>query len=89
MHSKNLKKKLLDCSELEKDFIHKRLRGLSGNSIEIAIPDDINYFSRSQEIDEGIRLILSVMNKSFVLNQAVALYYNSLENTLKSIADVV
>lgn len=89
LHSKNLKKKLLDCSELEKDFIHKRLRGLSGNSIEIAIPDDINYFSRSQEIDEGIRLILSVMNKSFVLNQAVTLYYNSLENTLKSIADVV
>jgi len=89
LHVASLKKKLTDCNEIEKEFIHKRMRGLSSNSIEIAIPDDINFFSRSKELDEGIRLILSIMNKSFMLDQAISLYYEVLEKTLKSIADTV
>jgi len=89
IHTSNLKKKLLNCNDVEKDFIHKRLKGLCANSIEIAIPDDINYFSRSQEIDEGIRLILSIMNNSFMLTEAASIYYLSLQNALKSISEIV
>jgi len=89
MHINNLKKKLTDCNELEKDYIHKRITSLTANRIDVFLPDDMNYYARTQELDEGIRLILSVMNKSFLVNDAANLYFSSLEKTLHSISDII
>jgi len=88
-HVNNLQKKLSECNELEKDYIHKRLSSLTANRIDVFIPDDMNYYSRTQELDEGIRLILSVMNKSFLVDEAVNLYFSCLEKAFSSISEII
>jgi len=88
-HLNNLNKKLADCNEIEKEYILKRISNLSANRIDVFIPDDMNYYARSQELDEGIRLILSIMNKSFLVDDAVNLYFSSLEKSIRSISSVI
>ena len=46
------------------------------------IPDDINFFSMSQQLDEGIRIISSIMNKKFDPELAASRCYDSYESTL-------
>lgn len=63
-HVKQLLEKLEERPELE-THISKRLRSLSAECIEVCIPDDINFYSYSQQLDEGIRVMSSILNKKF------------------------
>ena len=63
-HVSNIKKSISDRPELE-EVLAKRLKSLTSSCIEINIPDDINFYSHSQQLDEGIRIIKSVIEKSY------------------------
>lgn len=82
-HIKQLQKK---CEETQvddvKDLILKRIESLSSNCIEIAIPDDINFYSTSKELDEGIRIISFVINGIYKVNETVELFHTKLTKRL-------
>ena len=64
IHIGNLRK----TSEERTDISHlvtQRIRSLSSACIDISIPDDINFYSCSGQIDEGIRIISSIMNNTY------------------------
>ena len=63
-HVSSIKKSISDRPELEEVLV-KRLKSLTSSCIEINIPDDINFYSHSQQLDEGIRIIKSVIEKSY------------------------
>lgn len=63
-HIANIKKTLTDRPELEEVLV-KRLKSLTSSCIEVNLPDDINFYSHSQQLDEGIRIIKSVIEKSY------------------------
>lgn len=63
-HVNNLKRKIEERRDLE-EIIGKRLKSLNASRIEVSIPDDINFYSRSQQLDEGIRLISSIINNTY------------------------
>jgi hypothetical protein len=63
-HVDVLKKTLDERKELSEIFT-KRIRSLSTSCLEISIPDDVDYYSKSQQIDEGIRILSSVINNTF------------------------
>ena len=63
-HVENLKKKLEERQEIE-SILSKRLRSLTSSCVDICIPDDLEYYSVSQQLDEGIRIISSVLSNSY------------------------
>jgi len=63
-HVSNLKKSLEEKPE-SAEFISRRIRSLSSSCIDISIPDDMNFYSSSQQLDEGIRVISSIMNNLY------------------------
>lgn len=76
LHIENLKSKMEERLESQ-DFISKRISSLSSSCIDINIPDDINFSSTSSQFDEGIRIISSVINKSYMPNRVANKYYES------------
>ncbi len=64
LHVDALKKKVEERRDLE-EILCKRLKSLNSSRIEVTIPDDINFYSRSQQLDEGIRLISSIINNTY------------------------
>jgi len=83
IHVKNLQKK---CEETQaddvNDLLYKRVASLTSSCIEISIPDDINYYSLSKELDEGIRLITAVINGDYNLDKTVDLFHKKLVSHL-------
>jgi hypothetical protein len=61
-HINRLKLKSEDVTEDAKKYLYQRIKSLSSNSIDIALSDDINFYSHSQELDEGIRMIIGHIN---------------------------
>lgn len=82
VHIERLKKKSEDVTEDAKKYIYQRIKSLSSNSIEVAIPNDINYYSRSQELDEGIRLMIAFINKGPDIEPIVKELQKKLSETL-------
>lgn len=58
----NLKKKIEERSEIE-DILSKRIRSLTASCIEFRIPDDLNYQSNCQQLDEGIRVLSKAVSR--------------------------
>jgi len=88
-HIDRLKKKAEDSREESKEFIFKRIKSLSANSIDIAIPDDINFYSFSQEIDEGIRLITAAMSKRIDAEKHAKEFSVKLEAVINNIGEIL
>ena len=63
-HSDFIKKTIEERSDIE-DVLSKRLRSLNASCIDVCIPDDINFFSDSQQLDEGIRLVMSCIKNTY------------------------
>lgn len=63
-HVASLKKKLEERQELV-HVLSRRLKSLTSSCIDILIPDDMSFFSTSSSIDEGIRVISSVIDGSY------------------------
>lgn len=63
-HINHLKRTIEERQNLS-EVISNRIKALSSSCIEISLADDINFYSCSQQIDEGIRVISAIMNKSY------------------------
>lgn len=75
-HLKSLKEQAQERSDIV-ELLSKRIRSLTASCIDIHLPDDINFYSSSQQLDEGIRIISSVINNTYDP-------YSVAESTLKS-----
>lgn len=82
-HLNNLINSLEEKNEIVAPILQKRINALSSNKIEICIPDDINFFSTSQQLDEGIRIISAMLNKKFDPDFTALKYLNLYELSLK------
>lgn len=82
-HRNSLKKLLEDRPELE-HIVSSRLRCLSSSCINFCIPDDINFYSTSQQLDEGIRIISSIVNNTYSPSHAAKSFLNSYYKTFET-----
>lgn len=89
IHVSRLKKKLDEVTNEGKKYLIQRIKSLSANLIDVAIPDDINYFSRSQELDEGIRILISYINKCPDTEIVLTEFQKKLLDTIDNIAVIV
>ena len=84
IHRSFLKKSLEERPEIE-DILSARLRCLSSSCIDICIPDDINFYSMSQQLDEGIRIISSIVNNTYapevVARRFIDSFFDTFQNT--------
>lgn len=74
-HVKQLKEKA-EKSEETQSLLLKRIESLSSSCIDINIPDDIRFLSLSSQFDKGIRIISSIINKSYMPNDVANRYYD-------------
>lgn len=83
-HRSMLRNLLEERPELE-DIISSRIRSMTSSCIDICIPDDISFYSTSQQIDEGIRIISSIVNNTYsplaVAEKFLNSYIRTFENT--------
>lgn len=79
-HIRGIKKIMSERPELS-DTLSKRVKSLSSSCIDICIPDGIDYYSNSQQIDEGIRIISSIFNNSYDPEEVSGMFYRSFKET--------
>lgn len=79
-HIKNLKMKLEERNEIE-SFLNDRIRSLTSSCIEFKLPDDLNYYSRCQQLDEGIRLISSEIKNFSSKKELIDTFLESCTNS--------
>lgn len=89
LHVNRIRRKIDEAPEEGKKYLFQRIKSLSANSIDIAIPDDINFFSRSQELDEGIRILISYINKGPDTETLVQEFQKKLSDVIDNIADII
>lgn len=82
-HVEELIRKSKERPELA-DILSKRIKSLSSECINICIPDDMDFFYRSSQIDEGIRIISSIMNNTFNPEENAKKFYDSFQKNFES-----
>jgi hypothetical protein len=87
-HIKTLTSKIEERPELT-DVLTRRIRLLSASCITVSLPDDMNFNSSSQQVDECIRYISSVMNRTYNSVAAATLYTDALNMTLEDIGEII
>lgn len=65
------------------DVLQHRVRSLTSSCIDVCIPDDINYYSRIQQLSEGIRIISCLLSKNYDLSTVVDVHYDAYSSTVK------
>jgi len=88
-HIDRLRLKSEDVVEDAKKYIFQRIKSLSANSVDIVIPDDINYYARSQELDEGIRILITYINKGPDVEIVVNEYQKKLSTSISKISAII
>lgn len=81
-HLENLKNKLEERPEIA-EILGKRVKSLSSSCLDICIPDDINFFYNSSQLDEGIRIISSIMNNTYDPYSVSNLFYRSFKENFQ------
>lgn len=79
-HVNHMKNSIEERPELS-EILGKRMRSLSTSCIDFFVPEDINYLSSSQQLDEGIRIISSVLNGSYNPKSTVDAIVESFKRT--------
>jgi hypothetical protein len=85
LHIANLKRTIVDRPELEETLSH-RLKSLSSHNLYVCLPDDINYYSDRQQIDEGIRVIMSIIKNAYCPVDTADYFFERLETRLSGLA---
>jgi len=75
-HIQQLKNKAEENFETQ-SLIYSRINSLTASCIDINLPDDMNFLSLSNQLDKGIRIISSVVNKTYFPNKVAKRYYES------------
>jgi hypothetical protein len=63
-HIKHLNEVLIERPEID-SILSSRLKSLSSSCIDIAIPDDIDFFRLSSQLDEGLRIIRTLSSSAY------------------------
>lgn len=84
IHLENIKNTMKERPEIE-DVLSKRLKSLSSENICVYLPDDINYYSHRQQIDEGIRIIMSHIKNSYEPKRIAQYFFDRLEASLENL----
>lgn len=86
LHIENIRRSITEKDESVSLVYEKRLRSLAGKSIEICVPDDVDFLNNSQQFDEAIRIISAVMNNMYdpygVITACLDSYHSSSMNTV-------
>ena len=78
-------KNLADERKEISDILSKRIKSMSSSYIEISIPEGIDYSYSSLELDEGIRIITSIINNSYTPEKSVDFYHASLSEYISNL----
>lgn len=81
-HIKSIKKSIEERPEIQ-EILSKRLKSLTSNCIDIHLPDDINFYKNSQQLDEGIRILSSIFNNKYTPELVANKFLQDLKKTLK------
>ena len=80
-HLENLKKTVKERREIE-EILSKRIRSLTSSCIEISLPDDINFYHDSQQLDESIRILMSCIRNTYSPVETAEFYYQKFEKMI-------
>lgn len=81
-HVAHLKKTLEERPEIE-NILSARLKSLSSSCIDICIPDDMNFYSMSQQLDEGIRVMTAVLTNKYDPKRVATKIFESFQNSFR------
>lgn len=84
-HVDTLRKTIVERPELE-ETLTNRLKSLSSHNLYVCLPDDINYYSDRQQIDEGIRAFMSIIKNSYRPVDTAEYFFKILESRLSDLA---
>jgi len=83
-HLNALKEKIKERPEIS-EILSKRLKSLNSSYLEISIPDGLDYYYKSKQLDEGIRIISSYMNNTYTPERTADFYLKSLNQYLNDL----
>ena len=83
-HLSNLRSTLGERRELE-EILTKRIKSLTASCVDIFIPNDVSYFHRTSQFDEGIRTVSAVLNNTFQPSKAATEMIKSFYKMLNDI----
>lgn len=86
-HAKRLKKNMEDRQEVT-EYMSNRLKSLSSSSVQINLSEDINFYSNTQQLDEGIRLISAFISNTYSPIDTANFFYASVQKTIESMSSV-
>lgn len=85
LHRRQLLERLQERPEIE-DLLRRRVKSLTSSYVEISISSDINFLSNSQQVDEGIRYVMSLIDSKKEPEEVALKYYEICCNTIKNMA---
>lgn len=83
-HIENIKRTIEERQEIA-EVLGKRLRSLTSSCIDVYIPNDVNFFSMSQQLDEGIRIISSVLSGNYNPKTTIDNVFESYQKTMSDV----
>jgi len=83
-HVLELKKRIVERPELD-SYLSKRIATLTAQCIDIGVPQDMFYYSKSLQLDMGIRYISAALNGRSSVEDAASTAYKSLLSLIDSL----
>lgn len=84
-HRKFLLKQLEERPEID-SLLRNRIKSLTSSYVEVSIAADMNFLSNSQQIDEGIRYVMSLINSKLNPDEVAEQYHESFNKSVKNLA---
>lgn len=84
-HRKFLLKQLEERPEID-SLLRNRIKSLTSSYVEVSIAADMNFLSNSQQIDEGIRYVMSLINSKLNPDEVAEQYHEIFNKSVKNLA---
>lgn len=84
-HRKFLLKQLEERPEID-SLLRNRIKSLTSSYVEVSIATDMNFLSNSQQIDEGIRYVMSLISSKLNPDEVAEQYHESFNKSVKNLA---
>lgn len=86
-HVGRLKKSIEEREDVS-EFLSSRIKSLSSTHIQINLAEDINFYSNTQQLDEGIRLISSFISNTYSPVETARVFFKSIEKSIDNVCTV-
>jgi len=84
-HRKFLLKQLEERPEID-SLLRNRIKSITSSYVEVSIAADMNFLSNSQQIDEGIRYVMSLINSKLNPDEVAEQYHEIFNKSVKNLA---